>query len=94
MSDPRCPGPPHIRDYQLVQESVAGLVVDVADPPVAVTPVSDGMEKYVPSHAAGAAAVMLASFVRVTTSGLLADPLAPTVTGVVRVCELPLVAVE
>ncbi len=30
---------------QLVQASVAGLVVDVAAPPVAVTPVSDGMEK-------------------------------------------------
>jgi len=30
---------------QLVQLSVTGLVVTVAAPPVAVTPVSDGMEK-------------------------------------------------
>jgi len=30
---------------QLVQPSVAGLVVAVAAPPVAVTPVRDGMEK-------------------------------------------------
>ena len=36
---------------------------------------------------------MLASFVSVTTSGLSACPLAPTVSGVVRVCELPLVPV-
>jgi hypothetical protein len=46
------------------------------------------------AHAAGAAAVMLASLVNVTTNGLLAAPLAPTVTAVVRVCELPLVDVE
>ena len=55
---------------QLVQVSVAGVVVDVAAPPVAVTPVSDGMEKNEFSHAAGAAAVMLASLVSVTTKGL------------------------
>jgi hypothetical protein len=30
---------------QLVQESVAGLVLAVAAPPDAATPVSDGMEK-------------------------------------------------
>ena len=79
---------------QLVQASVAGVVVDVAAPPVAVTPVSDGMEKNEFSHAAGAAAVMLASLVNVTTKGLLAAPLAPTVTALVSVCELPLVVVE
>jgi hypothetical protein len=33
------------RSGQLVQLSVAGLAVAVAVPPVAVTPVSDGMEK-------------------------------------------------
>ena len=32
---------------QAVQASVAGVVVEVAAPPVAVTPVKDGMEKYV-----------------------------------------------
>ena len=36
---------------------------------------------------------MLASFVSVTTSGLLAWALAPTVSGVVSVWELPLVPV-
>ena len=46
------------------------------------------------AHAAGAALVMLASFVKVTVSGLSACPLAPTTSGVVRVCELPLVDVE
>ena len=30
---------------QLVQASVAGVVVEVAAPPVAVIPVSDGREK-------------------------------------------------
>jgi hypothetical protein len=69
---------------------VAGDVVDVAAPPVAVTPVSDGMEKYVFAHAAGAADVMLASLVRVTTSGLLDAPFAPTVRADARVCELPI----
>jgi hypothetical protein len=57
---------------QLVQLSETGLVVAVAAPPVAVTPVSAGIEKYVFSHADGAAAVMLASLVKVTESGLFA----------------------
>jgi hypothetical protein len=68
-------------------------VVDVAEPPVAVTPVSEGMEKNVLAHAAGEAAPMSASLVSVTTSGLFAAPLAPTTSGVVRVCEEPLVPV-
>ena len=79
---------------QLVQLSVAGVVVEVPDPPVAVTPVRDGREKNVAAHAAGVVAAMLASFVNVTASGLFACPLAPTTSGVVSVCELPLVAVE
>ena len=45
-------------------------------------------------HAAGEAAVMEASLVNETARGLFAWPLAPTVRAVVRVCELPLVAVE
>lgn len=57
---------------QLVQLSVAGLVVEVAAPPVAVTPVKDGIEKYVFSQAAGVADSMLASLVKVTTSGSFA----------------------
>jgi hypothetical protein len=73
---------------------VAGLVVTVGEPSVAVTPIRDGIEKYVSSHAAGAVAVMLASLVNVTVNGLSAWPLAATVTGVVRACELPLAAVE
>jgi len=73
---------------------VAGLVVAVAAPPVAVSPVSDGIEKNVLTHAAGEADVMLASLVSVTVRGLLACPLAATVRGVVSVWELPLVAVE
>jgi hypothetical protein len=79
---------------QLVQASVAGVVVEVAAPPVAVMAVSEGKEKKVLAHAAGDAAVIEASLVKVTASGLFAWPLAPTVKGVVRVCELPLVAVE
>jgi hypothetical protein len=55
-----------------------------------VTPVSDGIEKYVASHAAGTAAVMLAPLVIVTVS----VPDAATVSADVRVCEVPLVAVE
>jgi hypothetical protein len=51
------------------------------------------MEKKVLAHAAGEVDDMRASFVSVTTNGLLAAPLAPTVRAVVRVCELPLVAV-
>jgi hypothetical protein len=73
---------------------VAGLVVADAAPPVAATPVRDGIEKYVLAHAAGAAVVMLASLVNVTVSGLFAWPLAATVIGVVSVWLLPLVAVE
>jgi hypothetical protein len=46
------------------------------------------------SHAAGAAAVIVASLVSVTDNGLLAWPLAATVNAVVSACELPLVAVE
>jgi hypothetical protein len=46
------------------------------------------------AHAAGAADVMEASLVSVTVSGLLAWPLAATVSGEVSVCELPLVLVE
>lgn len=57
---------------QLVQLSVAGLVVTVAAPPDAEMPVNEGIEKKVLAHARGAAAVMLASFVRVTVNGLLA----------------------
>jgi hypothetical protein len=55
---------------QLVQASVAGVVVEVAAPPVAVMPVSDGKEKKVLAHAAGEAAVIEASLVKVTASGL------------------------
>jgi hypothetical protein len=73
---------------------VAGVVVDVAAPPVAVTPMKDGMEKYVPAQAEGVVVPMLASLVSVTAKGLLAWPLAPTVSGLVRVWELPDVAVE
>jgi hypothetical protein len=79
---------------QLVQLSVAGLVVAVAAPPEAVTPVRAGIEKKVFSHAVGAAAVMLASLVSVTVRGLPPWPDAATVTAVVKVCELPLLAVE
>ena len=48
-------------------------------------PVRAGMEKKVFSQAAGAAAVMEASFVSVTVSGLPGWPKAATVSGVVRV---------
>ena len=57
---------------QLVQPSVAGLVVTVAAPPDAVMPVNEGIEKKVLAQARGAAAVMLASLVSVTVNGLLA----------------------
>lgn len=69
-------------------------MVGVPGPPVALTPVRAGIEKYVASQAAGAEVVMLASLVSVTVSGLLAFPLPPTTKGVVKVWELPLVAVE
>jgi hypothetical protein len=85
--------PSSVRD-QLVQLSVVGDVVDVAEPPVAVTPVNEGIEKNAFSHAAGAPTVMLPSFVKVTTRGLLDAPLEPTVSGEVGVCELPTLAVE
>jgi len=52
---------------------------------VAVTPVNEGIEKNVPSQAAGAVRLMLSSLVNVTASGSLACPLAPTVSGVARV---------
>ncbi len=68
-------------------------MVAVAAPPVAVTSVSAGIEKQVLAQAAGAAAVMLASLVRVTVRRLLAWPLAATVRGLVNVWELPLVVV-
>lgn len=57
-------------------------------------PVSDGMEKYVFSQAAGADAVIDASLVKVTVKGSLAFPMAPTTSGVVKVCALPDVVVE
>ena len=68
--------------------------MDAAAPPVAVTPVREGIEKYVFAQADGLVEAMLASFVSVTASGLFAWPLAPTVKAVVSVWELPLVAVE
>lgn len=46
--------------------------MDVAAPPVAVTPVSAGNEKKVFAQADGDVDPMLASFVKVTASGLLA----------------------
>jgi hypothetical protein len=52
------------------------------------------MEKNVLAQAAGVVVPMLASLVSVTASGLLARPLAPTVSGDVSVCEEPDVAVE
>jgi hypothetical protein len=78
---------------QLVQPSVAGEVVTVPEPPVAVTPVSEGIEKNVFSQAAGAVVAILASLVSVTVSGLFELPLAPTTRAVVRECELPEVPV-
>ena len=73
-----------------VHASVAGLVVAVAAPPLAAMPVSDGIEKNVFSHAAGAALVIDESLVKVTVN----VPLAATVNGVVNVCALPDVPVE
>lgn len=70
---------------QLVQESVAGLVVAVAAPPEAAMPVNDGNEKYVPSQAAGAPEVIVASLVNVTVK----VPLAATVNGVLKVWTVP-----
>ena len=62
-----------------------GLVVAVAVLADATTPVSEGSEKYVPSHAAGAAEVMVASLVNVTVK----VPLPATVTGVASVWAVP-----
>jgi hypothetical protein len=74
---------------------VVGLVVAVpVPPPEAVMPVKAGMEKKVLAQASGAAWLMDAASLSVTVSGLLAFPLAATVSGVVSVCELPLVVVE
>ena len=57
-------------------------------------PVNAGMENKVLAHAAGEVDDIRASLVSVTTSGLLAAPLAPTVTQPAdRVWELPLVRV-
>jgi len=57
-------------------------------------PVKAGMEKKVLAHAAGEVDDMSASLASVTTSGLFAAPLAPTVTPPAgRVWELPLVVV-
>src|SRR5580698_10369 len=69
---------------------MAGVVVETADPPLAVMPVRDGIERYAPAHANGADAPMVASLVSVTASGLSGAPLAPTVSGVVSAWELPL----
>jgi hypothetical protein len=81
------------REDQLVQASEVGVVVEEAAPPVAVTPVRDGMEKKVAAQTAGEVVPMVASFVNVTTSGLLAAPLAPTVRVLCNVCVVPLVPV-
>ncbi len=78
---------------QAIHASVAGLTVAVAAPPVAVTPVSDGIEKNVAAQAAGVVDAMVASLVKVTVNGLPVWPLAATVSGVLKVCEVPLVAV-
>lgn len=75
---------------QLVQASTAGLVVAVAVPADAATPVNDGMEKNVAWHAEGELVVIDASFVNVTVS----VPLAATVSAVVSVCAEPDAAVE
>ena len=72
---------------------MAGLVVAVPDPPVADTPVIDGIEKKVFSQAAGDVVAIEASLVKVTVSGLPVVAFAPTTSGVVSVCELPLVDV-
>ena len=50
----------------------------------------DGIERYAFAQASGAEAPIVASLARVTASGLLGAPLAATVSGVVKVWELPL----
>jgi len=80
--------------YQL-QLSLTGLDMAVAPPPLAATPVSDGIEKYVFSQAAGADDDIRASSVSVTVS--VPSPLllaAATVSGVRRVTAVPLVDVD
>ena len=62
----------------------------MAAPPVAITPVNDGIEKYVAAQADGAASVIDTSLVNVTVS----DAFAPTVRAVLKVCTLPNVADE
>jgi hypothetical protein len=56
---------------------------------VAVTPVRDGNEKKLSARAAGVLDAMVTSSVRLTLRLLFA----PTVSGEVRVCAVPLVAV-
>src|SRR5579862_1484009 len=80
--------PPRV---QLAQPSDVGLAVGVAAPPLAVIPTRAGIWKYVFSHAAGAELPIAASLVSVTTSGLLSDPDAPTVSAVVNAWLDPLV---
>lgn len=65
-------------------------MVGVAAPPVATMPVSDGMEKYAASHAAGAAVVIDASLVSVTVR----LEFAAIVKGVAKAWIEPLVEVE
>lgn len=64
-------------------------MVAVAAPPVATMPVSDGIEKYAASQAAGAAVVMEASLVMVTVR----LEAAATMRELVRLWTLPLVPV-
>jgi hypothetical protein len=52
--------------------------------------VSEGIARYAFAHAIGAVVPMVASLVRVTTSGLFGAPLDPTVSGLVSAWELPL----
>jgi hypothetical protein len=80
---------PERASAQLVQPLVAGLVVAEPDPTVAAMPVSEGMEKYRPAHPLGDEVPIVAAALNVTTSGLLACPLAATVSGVVSVWLLP-----
>ncbi|MDQ1689764.1 MAG: hypothetical protein QOK42_2739 [Frankiaceae bacterium] len=71
---------------QLVQELLPPLAVVVAAPPLAATPVSAGIEKYVLAQASGVPLAIVASLVRVTVKLLV---LAATVIGEVRVCVDP-----
>jgi hypothetical protein len=78
-----------------VQPSVAGLVVAVAAPPVAATPVREAIEKYVEAHTASEEVPIVASLASVTTNVPgVAPTWASTVKGVVSVCGEPTVAVE